>query len=135
MLRVRSLSRTASALKPYLASTVGIRRLSSETPHRVHNFSAGPSCLPIDILKEAQAEMISYQGSGMSFMEMSHRDAGGPVQNTISSATRAITELLQVPDNYHVLFFHGGAHGQFAGEVVFFLHISLSQVNYPLSST
>lgn len=59
--------------------------------------------------------MLSFEGSGMSFMEMSHRDAGGPVQNAISSATQSVRDLLDVPDNYHVLFLHGGAHGMFAG--------------------
>lgn len=88
---------------------------SSKVPKRVHNFSAGPSCLPLDVLQEVQEEMLSYQDSGMSFMEMSHRDKGGPVQNAITSATASVKSLLEVPDNYHILFLHGGAHGQFAG--------------------
>ena len=88
---------------------------STSDTYRVHNFSAGPSCLPLDVLKEAQAEMLSLEGSGMSFMEMSHRDVNGPVQNAISSASQLVKDLLAVPDNYHVLFMHGGAHGQFAG--------------------
>lgn len=82
---------------------------------RVHNFSAGPACLPLCVLEEAQEEMLCYKGSGMSFMEMSHRDANGPVQETISAATDLVREILRVPDNYDILFFHGGAHGQFAG--------------------
>lgn len=57
---------------------------------------------------------MSYQGSGMSFMEMSHRDANGPVQETISKCVDLVKDLLSVPDNYHILFMHGGAHGQFA---------------------
>lgn len=57
---------------------------------------------------------MSYKGSGMSFMEMSHRDAGGPVQETITRCGNLVRELLDVPDNYHVIFCHGGAHGQFA---------------------
>ncbi len=73
------------------------------TPFRAHNFSAGPSCLPLHVLEEAQNELLSYHGSGMSFMEMSHRDAGGPVQSTISETAILIKDLLSVPDNYHIM--------------------------------
>lgn len=84
-------------------------------PPRCFNFSAGPACLPTDVLKKVQQNFVSHNDSGMSFIEMSHRDAGGPVQNCISDATSLLREMMQVPDNYHILFFHGGAHGQFAG--------------------
>lgn len=120
-----SRSRVVAGLPPTPAATSLLSQrtaaLSTDVnaiPFRVHNFSAGPSCLPLDVLKEAQAEMLSYQDSGMSFMEMSHRDAGGPVQSAITSATQNIRDLLKVPDNYHVLFMHGGAHAQFAGTAV-----------------
>lgn len=59
-------------------------------------------------------EFTNYGGSGMSMMEMSHRDAGGPVQNAIWGATENVRKLLEVPDNYHIIFMQGGAHGQFA---------------------
>ncbi len=86
----------------------------NESIFRSCNFSAGPSCLPLNVLQEAQNELLSYQGTGMSFMEMSHRDATGPVQQTITATSLLVRELLNVPDNYHILFAHGGAHGQFA---------------------
>lgn len=81
----------------------------------VHNFSAGPACCFDEVLMTAQAEFLNYKGSGMNFMEFSHRDAGGPVQTLMQDLVKNLRELLEVPDNYHVLFFQGGAHMQFAG--------------------
>lgn len=79
---------------------------------RVFNFSAGPSALPEEVLKKAAAEMLNYNGAGMSVMEMSHRS---PVyQSIIDEAETLCRELLQVPDNYKVLFLQGGASSQFA---------------------
>lgn len=78
------------------------------------NFSAGPACLSDEVMTKAQAEFCNKDGTGMSIMEMSHRDAGGPVQNVIAGAANKIRSMLQVPNNYHVLFMQGGAHGQFA---------------------
>ena len=79
---------------------------------RVYNFSAGPSMLPEAVLKKAQAEMLDYQGSGQSVMEMSHRSKwfDDIIQNTEASLRR----LMQIPDNYKVGFFQGGATQQFA---------------------
>ena len=82
--------------------------------HRVHNFSAGPAALPVNVLATAQRDMMNYQGSGIGFMELSHRDEDGPVHAMMKSLVSNMRQLLEVPSNYHVLFFQGGAHGQFA---------------------
>ena len=79
---------------------------------RVFNFSAGPAVLPEEVLREAAAEMLDYQGSGMSVMEMSHRSK--VYQNILNEAEADLRELMQIPDNYKVLFLQGGAHQQFA---------------------
>ena len=79
---------------------------------RVYNFSAGPAVLPEEVLREAAAEMLDYQGTGMSVMEMSHRSK--PFQKILDEAEADLRELLAIPDNYKVLFLQGGAHQQFA---------------------
>ncbi|MBO5953608.1 MAG: 3-phosphoserine/phosphohydroxythreonine transaminase [Oscillospiraceae bacterium] len=79
---------------------------------RVYNFSAGPAVLPEEVLREAAAEMLDYQGTGMGVMEMSHRSK--TYQNIIDTAEADLRELLNIPDNYKVLFLQGGAHLQFA---------------------
>ena len=79
---------------------------------RVYNFSAGPAVLPEEVLKEAAAEMLDYKGSGMSVMEMSHRSK--VYEEIIEEAERDIRDLLNIPDNYKVLFLQGGGHTQFA---------------------
>ena len=79
---------------------------------RVYNFSAGPAVLPEEVLQEAAAEMLDYQGTGMSVMEMSHRSKA--YQNIIDTAEADLRELMNIPDNYKVLFLQGGAHLQFA---------------------
>lgn len=79
---------------------------------RVYNFSAGPAVLPEEVLKQAAAEMLDYQNTGMSVMEMSHRSAA--FKNIIETAEADIRDLMQIPDNYHVLFLQGGASQQFA---------------------
>ncbi|MBL7003456.1 MAG: 3-phosphoserine/phosphohydroxythreonine transaminase [Gammaproteobacteria bacterium] len=79
---------------------------------RVYNFSAGPAMLPEAVLKQAQAEMTDFEGSGMSVMEMSHR---GKVFMAIASQAEAdLREVMAIPDNYKVLFLQGGASSQFA---------------------
>ena len=79
---------------------------------RVYNFSAGPAVLPEEVLKEAADEMLDYQGSGMSVMEMSHRSK---VYDTIiKTAEQDLRDLMKIPDNYKVLFLQGGASQQFA---------------------
>lgn len=79
---------------------------------RVYNFSAGPAVLPVEVLEEARNEMLNYQGSGMSVMEMSHRSK--TYDNIIKTAERDLRELMNIPDNYKVLFLQGGAHLQFS---------------------
>ena len=79
---------------------------------RVYNFSAGPAVLPEEVLKEAAQEMLDYQGSGMSVMEMSHRSK--VYDNIIKEAEADLRELMNIPDNYKVLFLQGGASQQFS---------------------
>ncbi len=79
---------------------------------RVYNFSAGPAVLPEEVLLEAAAEMLDYQGTGMSVMEMSHRSKA--YQKIIDDAEADLRELMNIPDNYKVLFLQGGAHLQFS---------------------
>ena len=79
---------------------------------RVFNFSAGPATLPLSVLQQAQAEMLDWHGSGMSVMEMSHRDKD--FMSIAATAERDLRELLAVPSGYKVLFLQGGATGQFA---------------------
>ena len=79
---------------------------------RVYNFSAGPSMLPLEVLERAAAELVNYRGSGMSVLEMSHRS---PVyEEIIHSAEALLRQVLEIPDNYKVLFLQGGASTQFA---------------------
>ena len=79
---------------------------------RVYNFSAGPSCLPEEVLKECAAEMLDYNGTGQSVMEMSHRSKA--YEPIIEDAEAMIRKLMKVPDNYKVLFVQGGGSTQFA---------------------
>ena len=79
---------------------------------RVYNFSAGPAVLPEEVLQEAAAEMMDYRGTGMSVMEMSHRSKA--YQAIIDEAEKDLRELMNIPDNYKVLFLQGGASQQFA---------------------
>lgn len=79
---------------------------------RVYNFSAGPAVLPVEVLQEAADEMLDYRGTGMSVMEMSHRSKA--YDNIIKEAEADLRELMNIPDNYKVLFLQGGASQQFA---------------------
>lgn len=79
---------------------------------RVYNFSAGPAVLPVEVLKEAAEEMLDYRGTGMSVMEMSHRSSA--YGEIINAAEADLRKLMNIPDNYKVLFLQGGAHTQFA---------------------
>lgn len=79
---------------------------------RVYNFSAGPSMLPLEVLKKAAAQMTNCEGSGMSVMEMSHRSA--VYKGIIEEAEKLMRELMGIPDDYYVLFLQGGASTQFA---------------------
>ncbi|CAN5515599.1 3-phosphoserine/phosphohydroxythreonine transaminase [soil metagenome] len=79
---------------------------------RVFNFSAGPSTLPLPVLEQAQAELLDYRGTGISVMEMSHRSA--PFEDILARAEEDLRALLNVPDDFKVLFLQGGASLQFA---------------------
>jgi phosphoserine aminotransferase len=80
---------------------------------RIFNFSAGPSTLPESVLLKAQEEFLDWRGTGMSVMEMSHR--GKEFMSIAEELKNDLIELLNIPDNYKVLFLQGGATGQFAG--------------------
>ena len=79
---------------------------------RIYNFSAGPAVLPVEVLEKAQSEMLSLNGIGMSVMEISHRSKH--FEPILESALDGIRELLQVPENYKILFLQGGASLQFS---------------------
>ncbi len=79
---------------------------------RVYNFSAGPAVLPEEVLQEAADEMLDYKGCGMSVMEMSHRSK--VFDDIIKDAEKDLRELMNIPDNYKVMFLQGGASQQFA---------------------
>lgn len=79
---------------------------------RVYNFSAGPAVLPEEVLREAAEEMLDYQGTGMSVMEMSHRSKA--YKDIIEEAEADLRDLMGIPDDYEVLFLQGGASQQFA---------------------
>jgi len=79
---------------------------------RIHNFSAGPAILPVSVLEEAQRDMLSLPGVGMSVMEISHRSK--TFDEIMARADSGLRQLLGIPDNYHVLFLQGGASLQFS---------------------
>ncbi|PRR82179.1 3-phosphoserine/phosphohydroxythreonine transaminase [Clostridium vincentii] len=79
---------------------------------RVYNFAAGPAVLPEEVLREAAEEMLDYRGTGMSVMEMSHRSKA--FEGIIGDAEKTLRELMNIPNNYKVLFLQGGASQQFA---------------------
>ena len=80
--------------------------------YRAINFSAGPSTLPEEVLKKAAAEMLDYEGTGESVMEMSHRSA--EFQKIIDDAEQNLRDLMNIPDDYYVLFLQGGGTLQFS---------------------
>jgi len=79
---------------------------------RLHNFCAGPAVLPVEVLEQARRDMLEWQGRGLSFMEMSHRSP--EVMGVVEGAENCLRRLLQIPDDYAVLFLQGGASTQFA---------------------
>lgn len=85
---------------------------------RVHNFNAGPSAMPISVLEKAQAELLSFNGCGMSVMEMSHRSK--EFEGIIKTAEADLRELMGIPANYKVMFLQGGASLHFAMEAMNF---------------
>jgi phosphoserine aminotransferase len=80
--------------------------------NRIYNFSAGPSMLPLEVLEEAGKELTNYNGSGMSVMELSHRSL--EFEKIIAGAEASLRELMDIPENYKVLFLQGGASMQFS---------------------
>lgn len=80
--------------------------------NRIYNFSAGPSMLPLEVLQKAQSQMLTYEGSGMSVMEMSHRSKA--YDTIMKNAQARMRSILNIPDNYKVLFLQGGATSQFS---------------------
>ncbi len=79
---------------------------------RVFNFSAGPAMLPEEVMRQAQAEFLDWHGSGMSIMEVSHR--GRQFSQVAEESEADLRELMKIPDNYKVMFLHGGATMQFS---------------------
>ena len=79
---------------------------------KVYNFCAGPAMLPVEVMQQAQSEFIDYAGLGVSVMELSHR--GKEYMAMAAEAEQDLRDLLNIPDNYKVLFMHGGGRGQFA---------------------
>ena len=79
---------------------------------KVYNFCAGPAMLPVEVMQQAQSEFIDFAGLGVSVMELSHR--GKEYMVLAAEAEQDLRDLLNVPDNYKVLFMHGGGRGQFA---------------------
>ena len=79
---------------------------------RIYNFSAGPSILPEEVLESVRDNLMNYEGSGMCVMEMSHRSK--VFQKIIDEAEQDLRDLMNIPDNYKVLFIQGGATLQFA---------------------
>ncbi|MBL8519742.1 MAG: aminotransferase class V-fold PLP-dependent enzyme, partial [Betaproteobacteria bacterium] len=79
---------------------------------RTYNFSAGPAAIPTEVLVQAQAELLDYQGTGMSVMETSHR--GKVFMAVAAQAERDLRDLLAIPANYKVLFLQGGGKGEFS---------------------
>jgi phosphoserine aminotransferase len=86
---------------------------------RVFNFSAGPCCLPVEILKQAQADILNYGKTGMSILEMSHRNK--EYAKVWNNARNGFRKLLGIPENYQIFFMQGGASLQFAGVPMNFL--------------
>ncbi len=93
--------------------------------NRVYNFSAGPSMLPMDVLKSVQDDMICYGSSGMSVMEMSHRSPD--YDAIIKKAEADLRTLMNIPDNYKVLFLQGGASTQFSSVVLNLINLKPSK--------
>jgi len=80
--------------------------------NRCYNFSAGPAMLPLEVMEQAQAEFLNWRDSGMSVMEISHRSSDFKL--LAEQSEHDLRDLLSIPNNYQVLFLHGGARSQFA---------------------
>ncbi len=79
---------------------------------RIYNFSAGPAMIPTEVMRQAQADFLSWNGTGMSIMEVSHR--GKTFKDIAAQSMQDLRDLLSIPDNYHVLFLQGGGRSQFS---------------------
>ena len=99
---------------------------------RVYNFSAGPSVLPLEVLEKVQADLLNYEGSGQSVMEMSHRSK--EFKKIAEDAEANLRELMEIPDNYTVLFVQGGGHVQFA-MVPLNLMVNSKKADYIITGT
>ena len=86
--------------------------MATSTATRIHNFSAGPAVLPVDVLEQAQRDLMSLPGVGMSILEISHRSAA--FDEVIEGCEADVRALGNIPDNYRVLFLQGGASLQFS---------------------
>ncbi len=93
--------------------------------NRVYNFSAGPSMLPVPVLERAQSELLCYGNSGMSVMEMSHRSPD--YEKIIADAEANLRSLMNIPDNYKVLFLQGGASTQFSAVPLNLINLKLAK--------
>ena len=98
--------------------------------NRVFNFSAGPSMLPLSVLEKAASELVCYGESGMSVMEMSHRSPD--YEAIIKDAEAMLRKLMNIPDNYKVLFLQGGASTQFAAVPLNLINIYYARRNHKL---
>ena len=78
---------------------------------RAYNFNAGPSAMPLEVLQEAQAEFLNYADTGMSIIEMSHRSADYAAMHAETKAL--LRELMEIPEDYEILFIQGGGSTQF----------------------
>ncbi|HRJ26142.1 MAG TPA: 3-phosphoserine/phosphohydroxythreonine transaminase [Fimbriimonadaceae bacterium] len=99
---------------------------------RTFNFSAGPSCLPVEVLEQARDEMVNFRGSGMSIMEMSHR--GKVFESVLEEAIADLRQLIGIPDHFKILFLQGGASLQFSMLAMNFLEEHRS-ADYVLTGT
>ena len=87
---------------------------------RAYNFSAGPSALPLEVLEEAQKEFLDFAGTGMSVTEISHRNK--KFEEIVNEGSALLRELLNIPDDYAVIFVQGGASQQFAAVPLNLMH-------------
>ena len=87
---------------------------------RAYNFSAGPSTLPLEVLEEAQRELLDFGGTGMSVTEISHRNKA--FEAVVTEGEALLRELMGIPDDYAVLFVQGGASTQFAAVPLNLMH-------------
>lgn len=99
---------------------MSVTDVSPTTAGRIFNFSAGPSTLPVEVLEEAQRDLLNYKGAGMSVMEMSHR--GAAFEGIIGEAEADLRALMAIPEEYSVLFLQGGASLHFSMTAMNFLH-------------